>query len=252
MEFIESAENRKVREWAGLKEKKQRQKDRSFLFESERGIGEAIGYGFKPKALLIREDREIPSAIEKGLEGVPIFRLSTKAFGKVSGTENSQGVIGVFPFKEDRLSDLLKDGRLLFLDGLQDPGNLGTIVRSAAAFGAGGLILGPGCVDLYNEKVLRSTLGGLFALPIVQGDHGDLSLFQKHGFSIFGSDLQGTDLEEQAFPPRTIVGIGNENQGLVEGFRSRCEGFITIPLKSSMESLNAAIAAGIILYKFNR
>lgn len=252
MEYIESTENKRVKEWAALLSKKNRKTTGKFLFESRRGIEEALLYGAKPLEILLREGTELPAEYQQHLQGVALATLASKVFGKLSLTENTQGIIGVFPCKQDKLKYLLGLDCLLFLDGIQDPGNLGTIVRSAAAFGVKGLLLGPGCVDLYNDKVLRSTLGGLFALSIVDLEYKDLNLLKKHGFTLVGSDLQGVSIETFQWPEKTIVGIGNENKGLSQEFRELASQYLTIPQNSPMESLNAGVAASIIMYKYSR
>ena len=252
MEYIDSTENKKVKEWASLNSKKTRQKLKRFLLESARGIEEGLVYGRQPEAVLLLEDKELPSGIEGRLEGSRIIRLSEKAFMKLAATESTQGIIGVYPFKGEKLGELLDKKLVLFLDGIQDPGNLGTIIRSAAAFDLGGILLGPGCVDLYNEKVLRSTLGGIFALPIFAIGYEDLGLFMKHGFRILGAGLGGRPVSSFTPEGKTIVGIGHENAGLSEEFLKRSDGLLTIPICNQMESLNAGVAASIILYEFNR
>ena len=252
MEYIDSTENKKVKEWASLNGKKTRQKLKRFLLESARGIEESLIYGQQPEAVLLLEDKELPPEIGNRLQGSRIIRLSEKAFMKLAATENTQGIIGVYPFKGEKLGELLDKKLVLFLDGIQDPGNLGTIIRSAAAFNLGGILLGPGCVDLYNEKVLRSTLGGIFALPIFSVDYEDLGLFRKHGFRILGAGLGGSPVSGVRLEGKTIIGIGNENAGLSEGFLKHSEGLLTIPICNEMESLNAGVAASIILYEFNR
>lgn len=252
MEYIESPENRKVRDWASLAVKKNRQNARRFLLESTRGIEESLTYGVAPEALLLLEGTGLPEGISGRIPRIPCYTLSPKAFAKLTATENPRGIIGVYAFKQEKPGDVLDSSLLLFLDGIQDPGNLGTIVRSAAAFGLDGLLLGPGCVDLYNEKVLRSTLGGVFALPILSVDHDDLSLFRKHGFRILGASLGGEPLGSCDKTGKILMGIGNENSGLSKRFLDHAEGLVTIPIRREMESLNAGVAAGIILYEFNR
>lgn len=250
MNIITSTENKLIKELLALLNKKQRQSTGRFLLESIRSIEESLIYGYSPMRLIIREDVEIPEFLDKFSHLMTM--VDHKVFNRLSTTEKSQGIIGVYPFLEYKLKDVLEKSRILFLDGIQDPGNLGTIIRSAAAFAIDGILIGPGTVDIYNDKVLRSTMGGIFALPIISIKTEELKLFKKHGFLIVGADLDGEDLHEFSFAQKTIVAIGNENSGLSEDFKKLSDNTVTINITSSMESLNAGVAAGIILYELNR
>ena len=250
MEIITSSENKLIKELTSLQSKKQRHKIGKFLLESKRSIEEALIYGTEPEMVVLRENVELPAFLSdyKGMVVVVEERL----FPKLSTTENSQGIIGVYKFFDTKINNFLAKEKLLFLDGIQDPGNLGTIVRSAAAFGLDGILIGPGSVDIYNDKVLRSTLGGIFALPILDIKTEELKLFKKHGFSIVGAALGGKNIYNYAFSLKTVVGVGNENSGLSQDFIDLADDFITIEINNKMESLNASVAASIVLYELNR
>lgn len=249
MDIITSLENKLVKEIISLQSKKQRHKTGKFLLESKRSIEEAIIYKTEPEMLMIREGFDVPEFLLKYQQIT--FVVTDKVFSKISTTENSQGIIAVYKFFQSKLNNLLTKDKLLYLDGIQDPGNLGTIIRSAAAFDLGGILIGPGTVDLYNDKVLRSTLGGIFAIPIIDIKTEELKLFKKHGFNIIGATLGGKNLKNYNFTKKIIVGIGNENKGLSQEFISLADDFITIEISDSMESLNASVAASIILYELN-
>lgn len=250
MEIITSSENKLIKELTSLQSKKQRHKIGKFLLESKRSIEEALIYGTEPEMVVLRENVELPDFLSdyKGMFVVVEERL----FAKLSTTENSQGIIGVYKFFDTKINNFIAKEKLLFLDGIQDPGNLGTIVRSAAAFGLDGILIGPGSVDIYNDKVLRSTLGGIFALPILDIKTEELKLFKKHGFSIVGAALGGKNIYNYSFSLKTVVGVGNENSGLSQDFTALADDFITIEINNKMESLNASVAASIVLYELNR
>jgi RNA methyltransferase, TrmH family len=250
MDIITSLENKLIKELLALQIKKQRHKIGKFLLESKRSIEEALIYGSIPEIIVLRENTELPDFLENYSQIA--VKVSDKVFMKISTTENSQGIIGVYKFFNIKINNLLDKNKLLFLDGIQDPGNLGTIIRSAAAFNIGGILVGPGSVDIYNEKVLRSTLGGIFALPIIEIKTEELKLFKKHGFNIIGAKLDGENLYNYNFKEKVIVGIGNENSGLSNDFMNVVDDFVTIQISRKMESLNASVAASIILYELNR
>lgn len=241
--YIKSIDNKKIKTYLSLLTKKGRQNEKRFLLESIRAIEEGIKVGVYPEVVLLREDVEY-----EGLDNVPRFILEKSIFNRLATTENSRGIIGVYSFLEYKFKDILK-GKILFLDGIQDPGNLGAIIRSSVALGLDGLILGPGCVDLYNDKVLRSTLGGIFSLPIVKGEYKDLGLFKKNGFILVGTDLKGKSVREYSFPSNVVVAVGNENKGLSNEVKDILDEVITIPMKEGMESLNASIAASIVIFQ---
>lgn len=247
--YIESAENKKVKLWQSLNIKKNRIKEKKFLLESIRGIEEGLKTGFMPLNIILKEGTDIPESIDQ--DGLPQIVLTEELFNKISQTEKSQGVIGVYGFLEYKLKDLMKK-KVLFLDSIQDPGNLGTIIRTGAALGIGGILLGPGCVDLYNDKVLRSSLGGLFSLPIVNVEYDDLKLFKKNNYNIIAMDLEGIKLSDYTFQEKTVIIIGNENKGISEAARKLTDSFINIPISKGMESLNASIAAAIVMYELNK
>ena len=250
MERIISADNPKVQQWARLKQKKYRKEQGAFLLESARGIQEALDQGVRPQAILFRKGTAVPEGYQQHLPGIAAYILTEKAFQKLTATENSMGILGVFISKKNSLRELLTEERILFLDGIQDPGNLGTILRTATAFRIYGIILGNGTVDLYNEKVLRSTLGGLFPLKIMEGTCKELRLLQKHGYRIAGGDLTGIPFQEWQPTGKWVLGIGGENKGLSEDFREIMDQGVTIPMPGPMESLNAGVAAGILMSKF--
>lgn len=250
MDIITSLENKLIKELVSLQSKKQRHKSGKFLLESKRGIEEALIYGVIPDIVILREDTELPAFLMN--YGQLVVKVTEKIFMKISTTEKSQGIVGVYKFFNIKINNMLDKKRILFLDGLQDPGNLGTIIRSAAAFNLGGILVGPGSVDIYNDKVLRSTLGGIFALPILEIKIEELKLFKKHGFNIIGAKIDGENIHNYSFKEKVIVGIGNENSGLSQEFMDIADEYISIQISEKMESLNASVAASIILYELNR
>ena len=145
-----------------------------------------------------------------------------------------------------------KQNRLLLLDRVQDPGNLGTLLRSAVAFGFDGVILGEGCVDVYNEKVIRSTQGAIFKIPIEFHDLKEyVPLLQSNDVKVYGTSLQnGKPLGEIEEKVKMAFILGNEGQGVSSELLSSTDGNIFIEMSQNIESLNVSIAGSIIMYHF--
>lgn len=190
-----------------------------------------------PYELILRED-SFPE-----LEGI---RLSEFLFKNLTQTEHSQGMIlKISPRVPNKIQ-----GNILYLEEMKDPGNLGTILRSASAFGLDTLCLGPGSVSLYNEKVLRSSLSAFLNLNIIEGvSLAELKTLE--GYSFYGALLEGEDFREVKPKKPWVLMIGNEAKGLTPEAISLCDA-ITIPMKGAMESLNASVAGSILLESFLR
>ncbi len=193
-------------------------------------------------------------------EGRQVTLLSDRVFESISDTKTPQGVLCLVRQRHDALTDLIPEeeqhGALLIaLENLQDPGNLGTIVRTAEAAGASGIVLGPDCVDLYNPKVIRSTMGSIFRLPVyVSGDlRRDLMTLRSRGVRWAAAHLEGS-VSYEAADYRGPCGflIGNESQGLTEETADCADMRVRIPMRGEAESLNAAVASAILLYEADR
>jgi RNA methyltransferase, TrmH family len=136
------------------------------------------------------------------------------------------------------------------LDGVQDPGNVGTILRTAGALGASAVLAMPGTVDLWNAKVVRSAMGASFRLPVMAGTWEALDLFrQRHTLAIWGADTAGAPLDTLDPPARLALVVGNEGAGLSAAAHERVDALVALPIAPSVESLNVAVATGIFLYQ---
>lgn len=244
-EVILSKDNERVKVWRTLLTNKGRKKEEKFLLESKRGIEEGLLKGFEPEVLIIREGLEVPDAFKRI---ATIVFLGQSAYKSLTETENSQGFIGVYPIQPLNMRLLDQGQHLFYLDGIQDPGNLGTLIRSGGAFNIDGLLLGEGTVDPYNSKVLRSTMGGIFAFPIFEVTLETVAVLKEKGFEIIASTFDGTPLEAWESTKPFVLGIGNENKGLSEGFIALADAKVTIPMVG-LESLNAGVAGSIFMYK---
>ncbi|WP_282939907.1 RNA methyltransferase [Paenibacillus sp. RC67] len=259
---ITSVQNARVKAWAQLLDKKGRDKQGQFIIEGVHLVQEALESGATIDTLVVADDRqhELPAgmlkqAIDAGIECVAV---SEQVLAKCTDTLTPQAAFAVLPklgWAQESLMDPAAPGLVVVVDGIQDPGNLGTIIRSADAVGATGVLLGRGTVDLYNPKTVRSTMGSLFHLPIVQG--GDLrdALPQasSQGVAIVTTSLQGKrSCYEYDFRQPVWFVVGNEGQGVSAEVSALATEHILIPMQGRAESLNAAMAATVVLFEAMR
>lgn len=187
--------------------------------------------------------------------------LSDSVFQSVSDTKSPQGILAVvrrrtYTFEDicGCAFDLDKRPFILIAERLQDPGNLGTIIRSAEAAGVTGIMLSNGCADIYNPKTVRSTMGSLFRMPVYVSENliEDINLLHKNNIKIYGAHLKGESMYEADFTKPSAFLIGNEGNGLSEDIAAAADELIYIPMKGGVESLNAAVSASVICYEVLR
>lgn len=204
--------------------------------------------------LLERTHRGEALAAALAGRGVGIERVSERDFLTASDTEHPQGVLAIAEQPDFNLSSVLSSTgagpvRLLVLDGIQDPGNVGTLLRTAAALGCAASIALPGTVDVWNAKVVRSAAGMHFRHPTVHSTGEALAPFlREHAIVLWGADAAGTSIDELVAPPRLALAVGNEGAGLSAELRAVCDRTVALPMAPGTESLNVAIAAGIALF----
>ena len=260
MEEITSASNSRVRRLVLLRQKaKERRQSQSFVIEGERLVldapAEQLEEVYITRAALDRVGERI-----RPLKGKLIL-LSEDAMAKAADTISPQGILAVARQPQYILQDLLgerssrEDGRaplLLILEDIQDPGNLGTMFRTAEAAGVTGILMSRGTVDVFNPKTVRSTMSSVFRMPFVVTEdfHGALRGLQEKGIRLYAACLQ----ESRPYDRETYLGpcgflIGNEGNGLTEETIRLADARIHIPMEGSIESLNAAMSAGILMYE---
>ena len=247
MEILSSLQNPKVQSWRSLKDKKGRDEQNAFLVEGVRMVSEALSSGLPVRALLLREDRRNDSVPD----GIPVWILSDRVFQAVCNTRTPQGVAAVVA----RSVRPVEGSRLLALDGLQDPGNVGTILRTADAAGFDGVLLSRDCADLFSPKVLRSTMGSVFRLGFSFPDSLPAALenLRKRGYSVISSQLDGDPFfSRKDVSDSFVLIIGNEGNGVSEPVRAVATHRLALPMRGGAESLNAAVAAGIMMYDLTR
>jgi len=252
----------KLKQIHKLKTEKEREKEGKFLIEGLRLCQEAFSSGWDVDLVLFSSEfggsavgeRLIQQFSKKGAE---IFRARKKEIEKLTDTETPQGIMALVKKKKFTLSsDFLKKASLLLsLDNIRDPGNLGTMIRTADAAGADGVLLSNGCVELYNPKVVRSTMGSIFHLPVVEGlDLKEvLPEMKVSGFKIFSSEIhKGKDHTKISYPEKICLLIGSEASGVRKEVSNLADERIKIPILGKAESLNASVAAGVFLYEMVR
>lgn len=259
-EIIESANNKKLKLLKSLAAKKNRDKTGLYTVEGKRMTQEAIEYAgdsieFVAVSLsFARENKNLVKSIDES--GVSVYTIKDNLFNQVSNTVTPQGISAVMKIRADAgaESDVPDCSRILILDGVSEPGNLGTIIRTAEAAGIGMVYLMRGCADIYNPKVVRSTMGSVFRVPFVR-DCGIevIKRLKESGFVIAASSLgESVDVYEYANSAaktnKRAVVIGSEAFGVSDEVLSLANARVHIPMQGKVESLNAAVAAGILMY----
>ncbi len=222
--------------------------------EGDHLLEEALRSGMVLKSVFVSERREVPRMVPRGVE---VVRLTEEVFGSVVETWSPQGVAALIVPPVRMLDDVVgSESLVLVAAGLQDPGNLGTLVRSAEAFGASGVLTTPGTVSAWNQKALRASVGSVFRVPVVAVDAFELEGLRQRGMRLIAAVGWGADdvLEAQEidFCGACAVMIGNEGSGLAADWMAMCDARVTIPCPGPVESLNAAVAGSLLLYEASR
>lgn len=237
---ITSVNNEYIKKLCKLKEKKYRDIENKFLVEGYHLVMEAYNAKLLNHIILL-EGEKVP------IYDIDITYVSIDVMKKLSDVVSGSHVIGIVKKKEDK-----KIGnRILILDDIQDPGNLGTMIRSARAFSFDTIVLGKNSVDLYNSKVVRSTQGMLFYVNILVRDLGCfINNLKEDNYVIYGSDVRnGIDVREEDIPSKIAIVIGNEGNGISDEVKKLCDKNLYIKMSDEVESLNAGVAASILMYE---
>lgn len=239
MKQITSLTNPLVKELLKLYDKNERIKQRKYLIEGYHLVKEALSAKVLDTVLIINASDYI--------DGVNNILVSENIINKLAKTKNPQGIIGVCLMKE---INRLIGSRFILLDNVSDPGNLGTIIRTALGFNIDGVILSPGTVDVYNDKVIRSTQGALFKVPLIQMDLVEaIKALKNNGIYIIGTSLhQSIDLKQLNKPNKFGIVLGNEAQGINDSILQLTDVNVKIDINEALESLNVAIAGAIMMF----
>jgi rRNA methylases len=252
--LLTSIQNERVKQWASLLDKKYRDRTGLFIIEGVHLVQEAFRASAAVKYVVYNGERGIPQELEQLAQddGTEWMQATTQVMAKCTGTDTPPPVFAVLEkLKRDEAALFRENSLVVVLDGVRDPGNVGTIIRSADAVGADAVVLGKGSVDLYNPKTVRSTMGSLFHLPIIEADLAELlHVAKKQGIRLVGTSLQATHTcYSYDWTPGTWLLMGNESEGLSESARQTVDESVIIPMQGEAESLNVAMATTVLLYE---
>lgn len=258
--MIESKDNKKIRHIKSLNQKKYRIKYKEYFIEGIKFTKESLSENVDINYILINEkvkdNLDIRSIVEIcNKRSIDYQYVKNSIFAKITKTVNSQGIISVIKVKDYDKEDLLLNKTLvIYCDRIQDPGNLGTIIRTADAFGPSIVFLSNGCVDTFNPKVVRAAASALLRIPVLN-DRSDeiLSLLKERNYLIISTvtDSEKT-FKDITNTEKVCLVIGNEGQGITEYIKQLSDLNVTIKMTGNSESLNASIAAGISIYELRK
>jgi len=243
-----------------LRRRKARERVDRFVAEGIRAVEELLkspigveGALIAPRLADTPRGRALRAAI--GDRKIVVQEVTDDEFASAADTENPQGILAIAVIPDRTLAAVASHGpaRILVLDAVQDPGNVGTLVRTAAALGATATLALPGTVDLWNAKVVRSAMGAHFHHSCLTGSWDDLRMLgAETALTVWGADAAGEPLDGLEPPERLALVVGNEGGGLSSESRSRADRLIALPVTSAVESLNVAVAGAIALYERSR
>lgn len=243
-----------------LRRRRARERQALFVCEGVRAVEELLRSPIRPRGALVaprlHEDprgRALADALERA--GVEVAQVTDAELASAADTETPQGVLAIAPVPERRLPEPAAGQglRLLVLDAVQDPGNVGTMLRTAAALGVDATVALPGTVDLWNAKVVRGAMGALFHHAALSCTWDELDAFRRgHDVALWAADVGGEPVESAPAPVRLALVAGNEGAGLQPATRERADRMVALPISSAVESLNVAVATGILLYVLRR
>ena len=249
-----SPHNPRIEAVRDLRTPRGRRAGHRFTAEGPTLLEEAERTGLRPLEIYATQaglGRFDPGRLETG--GTAIYLVSDRVFARLSDLETPTGILAVFDLPGRTVAEVLaRDGPVLLLAGVSDPGNAGTLVRSAEAFGAAGVLFGRGGADPFAPKVVRAAMGSLFRLPVAVVEPDELlAAAAAAGRPVVAADVDGEDLAVARIPPNAVLAIGNERRGVRDWLPS-WDRAVRIPQREAADSLNAAVAGSIVLYEAAR
>lgn len=263
--MITSITNQRLKRVKALLEKARvRKKEQCYIAEGRRLLLEVPKQNVEMLFLSESMDRQWKQKAEEDperewaewLAGMPCEIVSDSVFNRISDTVTPQGILGIVKQPVYTLAQILSRAghSVLFLENIQDPGNLGTIFRTAEAAGVRGIVMNDGCVDVFNPKVIRATMGAIYRVPFTVMPLADaVGQFRKAGGTVYAAHLKGTAAHyETEYRGTAGFLIGNEGNGLTEETAALADCYLRIPMEGQTESLNAAVAAALLVYEAKR
>ncbi|MBQ8123695.1 MAG: RNA methyltransferase [Ruminococcus sp.] len=256
--IITSKDNPTVKLYQKLSSsKKERLQYGLFVLEGIRIVEDALRDGSVSHLLLTKDqaDRYAEKLLQADLRDTKLLVISNELGNRIASTDSTQGVFAICRIPQQKKLSFREGGRYVVLFGLQDPGNVGMVIRTADALGIDGIILSGSC-DLYSPKVIRSTMGSVFRMDIAVENNADtlFAMLEENGVETSAAviDKDAQRVTECSFTCRQAVFIGNEGNGLPSDIANRCTRRITIPMSGNINSLNAAMAAGILMWELRK
>lgn len=256
---ITSKDNETIKHIKKLKEKKYRDEYKEFIIEGTKMIAEALEEKAKIKSIIICDDCKnegaIPSDLMYEIAKLDCIYVSEKIFNTITDVINPQGIMAILekPENNENVIDY-NNQTILVLDNIQDPGNMGTILRTADSLNIKQIIVSKGSTDVYNLKVVRSTMGAIFRVRVVESENlvKTIKQLKKHKITVYATDLKTDKSIYDVDYTKSAIVIGNESNGVSEEVLKEATERIKIPMLGKTESLNAAVATSIILYEAYR
>ena len=258
MQVISSKDNELIKHIKKLKDKKYRDESNEYIVEGVKLIEEAVKENAKIKKIIICEDTtrtyEIPTNVMLEIAKYECIYVTDKIFASITQVTNPQGIMAIIEKNTDNQEIDYSQDIIVVLDDVQDPGNLGTILRTVDSIGVTQILVSKGTADSYNPKVVRSTMGAIFRIKIIECEDlaQTLKEIKKHKFKIVVSSLQTENSVYDIDYNKKVIIIGNEANGVEAHILELADEKIKIPMLGKTESLNASVATGIILYEYVR
>ena len=247
---ITSTSNETIKYFISLNDKKTRMNEKRFIVEGYHLVDEASKTNLL-EAIISTDEKEL-----KKINNVKRYLVNDAIINKIATTKNPQNILGIVKMLDHNITNLLpiikgNKTKLIMLDDVNDPGNLGTIIRTAAGLGYDGIIMSPNTVDLYNEKVIRSTQGVMFKIPIIKANLQEvIKMLKKEKVFCIGTALTNAkDVKHITKKDKFAICLGNEAKGISKEVLDNMDENVKIAMNNDVESLNVSIAAGIIMYE---
>ena len=258
MQIISSKENELIKHIKKLKDKKHRDESNEYIIEGVKLIEEAVKEKAKIKKVIICEDTtrtyEIPTTIMLEIAKYECIYVTDKIFASITQVTNPQGIMAIIEKNNSNQEIDFSQDIIVMLDDVQDPGNLGTILRTIDSIGLNQIIVSKGTADSFNPKVVRSTMGAIFRINIIEKENlkDTIKEIKKHHFKLMVTSLQTENSIYDIEFKKKIIVIGNEANGVSQEIQDMADEKAKIPMLGKAESLNASVAAGIVMYEYVR
>lgn len=256
VETINSLQNKFVKNAAKLSERKYRQQSGMFVLEGIKLVQELLDSNWQIETVFVEQNLPLTAEFKTQLleKSANMYYVTKGIIDKISDVPSAQGIIAVAHIFSQPIPAFTQHSSILVLENIQDPGNIGTIIRTAVATGSDAIIVTPDCADIYSPKVVRSSMGGILRIPILTMEiAAALDFVKKNEFQIYTTSLKDADnLYTKQLTEKTAIVLGNEASGVSAYAFSQSTNKIFIPQIGKIESLNVSIAAGVIMYEIVR